>query len=151
MQSTSWETLCWMKHKLESRFPGEISTTQTFLCSIFIGFSLHCLLATIILDSFFLFQLHNIYMYIHTYLYVSSLLLFINYAMSDSVTPWTVKHARLLHPPLSTRDCSNSSSLSQWCYLTILSSATHFSFCPQSFPTSGFFPSQLFISGGQKY
>ena len=25
MQSTSWETLCWMKHKLESRLPGEIS------------------------------------------------------------------------------------------------------------------------------
>ena len=27
MQSTSWETLGWMKHKLESRLPGEISTT----------------------------------------------------------------------------------------------------------------------------
>ena len=25
MQSTSWETPGWMKHKLESRFPGEIS------------------------------------------------------------------------------------------------------------------------------
>ena len=25
MQSTSWEILDWMKHKLESRFPGEIS------------------------------------------------------------------------------------------------------------------------------
>ena len=25
MQSTSCETLCWMKHKLESRLPGEIS------------------------------------------------------------------------------------------------------------------------------
>ena len=24
MQSTSWETLGWMKHKLESRMPGEI-------------------------------------------------------------------------------------------------------------------------------
>ena len=23
MQSTSWEMLCWMKHKLESRSPGE--------------------------------------------------------------------------------------------------------------------------------
>ena len=28
MQSTSWETLGWMKHKLESRLPGEISTTS---------------------------------------------------------------------------------------------------------------------------
>ena len=25
MQSTSWETLDWKKHKLESRLPGEIS------------------------------------------------------------------------------------------------------------------------------
>ena len=30
--------------------------------------------------------------------------------------------------------CSNSCSLSQWCYLTISSSATPFSFCLQSFP-----------------
>ena len=28
MQSTSWEILGWMKHKLESRLPGEISTTS---------------------------------------------------------------------------------------------------------------------------
>ena len=28
MQSTSWETLGWKKHKLESRLPGEISITS---------------------------------------------------------------------------------------------------------------------------
>ena len=28
MQSTSWETLDWMKHKLESRLQGEISITS---------------------------------------------------------------------------------------------------------------------------
>ena len=28
MQSTSWETLDWMKHKLESRLPGEKSITS---------------------------------------------------------------------------------------------------------------------------
>ena len=28
MQSTSWKTRGWMKHKLESRFPGEISITS---------------------------------------------------------------------------------------------------------------------------
>ena len=28
MQSTSWETLGWKKHKLESRWPGEISITS---------------------------------------------------------------------------------------------------------------------------
>ena len=28
MQSTSWEMVDWMKHKLESRLPGEISVTS---------------------------------------------------------------------------------------------------------------------------
>ena len=28
MQSTSWEMLDWVKHKLESRFPGEIAVTS---------------------------------------------------------------------------------------------------------------------------
>ena len=28
MQSTSWEMLDWLKHKLESRLPGEISITS---------------------------------------------------------------------------------------------------------------------------
>ena len=28
MQSTSWETLGWNKHKLESRLPGEVSITS---------------------------------------------------------------------------------------------------------------------------
>jgi len=28
MQSTSWEIAGWMSHKLESRLPGEISTTS---------------------------------------------------------------------------------------------------------------------------
>ena len=28
MQSTSWETLGWKKHKLESRLPGDISITS---------------------------------------------------------------------------------------------------------------------------
>ena len=28
MQSTFWEMLGWMKHKLESRWPGEISVTS---------------------------------------------------------------------------------------------------------------------------
>ena len=28
MQSTSWETLGWMKQKVESRLPGEISITS---------------------------------------------------------------------------------------------------------------------------
>ena len=47
---------------------------------------------------------------------------------------------------------SDSCPLSWWCYLTISSSATHFSFCFQSFPASGSFPGcQLFVSGGQSF
>ena len=30
MQSTSWETLGWKKHKLESRLPGEVSITSDY-------------------------------------------------------------------------------------------------------------------------
>ena len=48
------------------------------------------------------------------------------------------------------RVCSNSCPLSQWCYLTISSSAAPFSFCLQSFPASRSFPmSWLFVSGVQ--
>ena len=46
--------------------------------------------------------------------------------------------------------CSRLCPLSQWHHLTISSSVTHFSYCPQSFPASGSFPmSQLFTSCGQ--
>ena len=65
------------------------------------------------------------------------------------VTLWTT-HARLLCFPLSPRVYSNSCPLSWWCSLTISSSATLFSSCPQSFPASGSFPmSQLLPSGDQ--
>ena len=71
-------------------------------------------------------------------------------AMSDSLRPHGLQHTRLPCPSLSLRVCSDLCPLSQWCCLTISSSDTPFSFCPQSFPTSGYFPkSQLFISGGQ--
>ena len=46
--------------------------------------------------------------------------------------------------------CSNSCPLSWWCYLTISSSVTLFSFCLLSFPVSEYFPMiRLFASGGQ--
>ena len=59
-------------------------------------------------------------------------------------------NARFPCPPLSPRVCSDSCSLSQWCYLTISSFAALFSFCLQSFLASGSFPmSRLFTSDGQ--
>ena len=70
--------------------------------------------------------------------------------MSDSLQPQGLQYARLPYPSVSPRVYSNSCPLSQWCYLTISSSATLFSFCLQSFPASRSFPvSRLFASGGQ--
>ena len=60
------------------------------------------------------------------------------------------KHTRLPCPSHSLRVWTDSCPLSQWCYLTISSCATHFSSCPQFFSSSGSFPvNQLFASGGQ--
>ena len=62
--------------------------------------------------------------------------------------PHGLEHTRLPCPSLYPRLCSNSCPLSRWCYLTILSSATHCSFCLQCFPASGSFPkSRLFTLG----
>ena len=64
---------------------------------------------------------------------------------SDSLWPHWLKHTRFACLSLSPRVCP----LSQWCYLTISSSAALFSSCPQSFPASGsFLVSRLFTSGG---
>ena len=65
--------------------------------------------------------------------------------MSDSL-----QHARFPCPWLSPRVCSHLCPLSQWCYLTILSSAALFTFCLQSSLASGSFPmSWLFTLDGQ--
>ena len=59
--------------------------------------------------------------------------------------PHGLQIARLLYPSLSPRVCSDSCLLSQWCYLTISFSAAPFSFCLQSFPATGSFPSELVL------
>ena len=74
-----------------------------------------------------------------------SLLLF---SLRLFVTLWTTACQASLS--LSPGVCSNLCPLSQWCYLTISSSATLFSFCLHSCPASGSFPmSWQFASGGQ--
>ena len=52
--------------------------------------------------------------------------------------PHGLQHAKLSCPSLSPGVCSDSWPLSWWCYLTISSSATLFSFCLQSFLASGY-------------
>ena len=79
------------------------------------------------------------------------LLLFSDQIMSNSLQHHEQQHASLPCPPLPPRVCSNSHPLSQWCYLTISPSAALFSFCLQSFPTSGSFPvSWLFTLHDQR-
>ena len=74
--------------------------------------------------------------------WTTALLLF-----SDSSRPHGLQHTRLPCRSPSPAVYSNSCPSSQWCYLTIPSSATLFSSCPHSFSVSGSFPMcQLFIS-----
>ena len=52
--------------------------------------------------------------------------------VSDSLWPHGLQHASFLCPSLSSRVCSHSCPLNQWCCLTVSSSAAPFSFCFQS-------------------
>ena len=61
-----------------------------------------------------------------------------------------LQHTRPPGPSLSPRVCPSSCSLHQWCCPALSSSDALFSFCPQSFPESGTFPTScLFISDNQ--
>ena len=72
--------------------------------------------------------------------------------MSNSLRPHGLKHTRPLCPLSSLEFCPSSCPLHWWLHLTISSSNTLLSFCPQSFPASGTFPmSQLFESRWSKY
>ena len=71
-------------------------------------------------------------------------------AMSNSLRPHRLQHARPPCPSPTPRVYSNSCPLSWWCHPTISSSVIPFSSCFQSFPTSGsFLVSQFFSLGGQ--
>ena len=79
----------------------------------------------------------------------SSVSHFTHSVMSDSLQPHRLQHARPPCPSPTPGVYPNSCPLSWWCRPTISSSVIPFSFCPQSFPASGSFPSQFFASGGQ--
>ena len=66
--------------------------------------------------------------------------------MSNSLQTHGLQQTRLSSPSLSPRICSNSCSLSWWCYLTISSSAA-FSFCLQIFPSIRVFSSESALHG----
>ena len=60
-------------------------------------------------------------------------------AVSNSLKPHGLQHARPPCPSPTPGVHSNSCPLSQWCHPTISSSVFPFSSCLQSFPTSGSF------------
>ena len=65
------------------------------------------------------------------------------------VTPWTAA----LQASLSFTNswvCSDSCTVSWWCYLPISSSVAPFSFCPQSVPASGSFPMSWLLTSGDQ-
>ena len=71
-------------------------------------------------------------------------------AVSNSLWPHGLQHARPPCPSPTPGVYSNSCPLNWWCHPTISSSVIPFSSHLQSFPASGSFPmSQLFTSGGQ--
>ena len=70
--------------------------------------------------------------------------------MSSSLWPHGLQHAMFSCPSPTPGAYSNSCPSSQWCHPAISSSATLFSFCLQSFPSSESFPlSWLFESSDQ--
>ena len=60
-------------------------------------------------------------------------------AVSDSLPPHELQHARPPYPSPTPGDRSNSCPLSQWCHPAISSSVIPFPSCPQSLPASEFF------------
>ena len=78
------------------------------------------------------------------------MLLFSHPVVSNSLRPHGLQLASLPCPLPSPEVCPSSCSLHWWCCPAISSSDTLFSFCPQSFPASGTFPTScLFASGYQ--
>ena len=68
-------------------------------------------------------------------------------AMSDSLRPHGLQHARPPCPSPTPRDYSDSCPSSQWCHPTISSSVIPFSTCLQSLSGSSFQMSQFLTSG----
>ena len=95
-------------------------------------------------------SLHHSIKYCSNLLASFSLVHFSCSVVSNSLRPHESQHARPLCPSPTPRVYSNSCPLSWWCHPAILSYVLPFSSCPQSLPSSGYFPmSQLFTSGGQ--
>ena len=90
--------------------------------------------------------------HIYAFTFINTLMFYVVQLLSHAPTLWPheLQHARPSCPSPSPGVCPSSCSLYQWYHPAISSSDTHFSICPQSFPTSGTFPmSRLFTSDDQ--
>ena len=151
MQSTSRKMPSWMKHKLESRFPGKfhnlrytddttvMAENEEELKSLLMKVKEESEKADLKLNI----QKHRSWHPVPSLQFSSSV-------VSDSLGPHGQQYARLPCQLRTPRAYSNSCSLSLWCHPTILSSVIPFSSHLQSFPASGSFPViQFFATGGQ--
>ena len=77
-----------------------------------------------------------LYIYIYGYIYIHICCSVAKFC--PILQPHGLQHTKLSCPSLSPGVCSDSWLLSWWCYLTISSSATLFSFSLQSFLASGY-------------
>ena len=115
---------------------GQPHGLETQLAALEIEFILLLEMSTFVLKAFLM--LHEAH--VHCYCSVAKSCLTLCDPM-DCSTPCSP----VLH--YLTGACSDSCPLSGWCYLTVLSSATHFSFCLQSLASGSSPVSWLFASG----
>ena len=71
--------------------------------------------------------------------------------VSNCLWPHGLQHARIPHPSVTPRACSNSCLSSWWCHPTISSAVVPFSSYLQSFPASGSFPESALRIRWPKY
>ena len=143
----------WMKHKLESRLPGQIWITSDmqmtpYLCRKWE--ELKSLLMKMKEESEKAGLKLNIQKTkIMAFCPISSVQ-FSCSVVYNSLQPHGLQHARLPFPSPTPKACSNSYPSGWWCHPTISSSVVPFFSRLQSFPASVFSPmSQFFTLGGR--
>ena len=78
------------------------------------------------------------------------LLLFSHPVVSNSLQPHGLQHTRPPCPSPCPEVCPSSCPLHQWRHSAISSSDTLFSFCPQSCPASGSFPTSRLLASDDR-
>ena len=106
--------------------------------------SMHILISFLI-SSMTCLLYRNVLLSLHMFVFLrdfSCSVQFSNSVMSYTLWPHEPQHARPPCPSPTSRVHPNPCPLCQWCHPTISSSVVPFSYCPQSFPASGFFPNE---------